>query len=317
MNASIIVCTYNRAEWLPEALESLRQLAVPADFEWEVLVVDNKSTDSTKEVCESFARKYPGRFRYIFEGRQGKSFALNTGIREAKGEMLAFTDDDVTVHADWLTELAATFEKFGCAGVGGKIVPVWTVPKPDWLEMEGPHKLMNAVVSFDLGSEPCPIKAAALGANFAFKKETFQKYGAFRADLGPTVGSEIRGEDSEFCRRLIKAGETLMYSPTAIVYHPVEKRRTEKSYFEAWYVGRGRASVREGGTPANAVRYFGIPRYLYASFSRDFAKWILCPSAKMRFHYKLQMCETWGQIVESRNVRGAGAAQSTASGQVS
>jgi len=300
MKASIIVCTYNRAELLAKALESLSQLAAPSNFEWEVLIVDNRSTDSTRTVSESFAGKYPGRFRYFFEGRQGKSFALNTGVNKAQGELLVFTDDDVTVHPDWLTELLATTEKFGCVGVGGKIVPVWDIPKPNWLEMEGPYRLMNAVVSFDLGDEPCPIKTTALGANFAFKKEVFQKYGGFRTDLGPTVGSEIRGEDSEFCRRLIKAGESLIYSPAAIVYHPVEKRRTEKSYFKAWYLGRGRASIREGGTPPEAVRYFGVPRYMYAALSKNIFKWIFCMNPKLRFYHKLQVYEAWGQILESR-----------------
>jgi GT2 family glycosyltransferase len=306
MKASIILCTYNRAKLLEVALESLLQLAVLRELEWEVLVVDNNSSDSTKDVTKSFSDKDPQRFRYIFEGRQGKSFALNRGVKEAKGEIVVFTDDDVTVDSHWLSRLLDTIETFSCAGVGGRIVPVWNIPKPDWLEMDGPYRLMNAVVSFDLGEQPCPIETAALGANFAFKKEMFQKYGEFRADLGPTVGSEIRGEDSEFCRRLIKAGERLIYAPGAIVYHPVEKHRTEKDYFEAWYFDRGRASVREAGIPSNAIRYFGVPRYLFAKLLGNLLKSVFSASSKIRFYFKLQAYENWGQIIESRNSTSSG-----------
>jgi len=300
MKASVIVCTYNRADLLAEALESLARMTLPADTDWEILVVDNNSNDATKNVCELFSARYHGRFRYIFEKRQGKSFALNTGVAQAKGELLAFTDDDITAHPQWLSELIAAFDRFGCAGIGGRIVPVWNIPKPYWLEMEGPNRLMNAVVSFDLGEAPCAITTSALGANFAFRREIFEKYGGFRTDLGPTAGSEIRGEDSELCRRLLKAGECLMYSPTAVIYHPVEERRTQKSYFEQWYFHRGRASVREAGTPLNAVRYFGVPRYLYIALSRNVLKWLLCSNPKLRFYHKLHTCEILGQVLESR-----------------
>lgn len=300
MQASIIICTYNRAGRLAAVLESLSRLVVPVGFDWEVLIVDNNSADSTKTVCESFVSQDPGRFRYVFESRQGKSFALNTGVREARGQVIAFTDDDVTVHPDWLMHLMHTMERFSCAGVGGRVVPVWTVPKPDWLETEGPHKLMNAVVSFDLGTEPCPITTAALGANFAFQKEVFLKHGLFRTDLGLTADSRIGGEDTEFCRRLIKSDEKLYYAPTAIVYHPVEKCRTEKSYFEAWYLSRGRASVREAGVPPNAARYFGVPRYMLGALLRDLPRWLFCSNSKLRFYHKLSTYELWGKILEAK-----------------
>jgi glucosyl-dolichyl phosphate glucuronosyltransferase len=300
MKTSVIICTFNRNERLTEALESLMRMSVPLAMEWEVLIVDNNSTDATKSTGESFAARYAGRIRYIFEGAQGKSFALNTGIREAHGDFLAFTDDDVTFDQHWLTELVGTLEKFNCAGVGGKIIPVWNFSKPRWFQESDSSKLFPAIVSFDMGEKPCSIKTAAFGANMAFRKELFLKYGGFRADLGPTVGSEIRGEDSEFCRRLIKAGQRVVYAPTAVVYHPVEKRRAEKSYFEAWYLGRGRASVREGGIPENAIRYFGVPRYLLALLFRSAVKWLCSANSKNRFHYKLEVYETIGQIQESR-----------------
>jgi glucosyl-dolichyl phosphate glucuronosyltransferase len=300
MRASVIICTYNRASHLAVALESLTRMAVPANLDWEVLIVDNNSTDSTKLVAADFAAKHPDRIRYIFEGAQGKSFALNTGTREARGDILAFSDDDVTFDSNWLVELIGTFEKLGCAGVGGKIVPIWSSSKPSWYQEDGPGKLSPAIVSFDMGENPCPIKTALFGANMAFKREMFLKYGDFRPDLGLSAEKRIGAEDSEFCRRLIKGGEVLFYAPTAIVYHPVEKYRTEQSYFQSWYLGRGRASVREAGIPLNAIRYFGVPRYLLLVLFKDAVKWLVSFNSKRRFFYKLEVFETIGRIQESR-----------------
>src|SRR5215471_9795294 len=99
MRITVILCTYNRCESLSTALESVAVSQLPPSISWEVLIVDNNSSDRTREVVEEFSHRYPGRFRYAFEPRQGKSYALNVGVREAKGDVLAFMDDDVTVEA--------------------------------------------------------------------------------------------------------------------------------------------------------------------------------------------------------------------------
>src|SRR5579862_1106876 len=105
MKITVILCTYNRHQSLAAALESIADQHLPAGADWEVVVVDNNSSDHTREVVDQYCRKYPNRFRYVFEPQPGKSYALNTGIREAKGDVLAFMDDDVTVEADWLQNL--------------------------------------------------------------------------------------------------------------------------------------------------------------------------------------------------------------------
>src|SRR5208283_4457645 len=107
MRISVILCTYNRASILISALESIVAQTLPESVEWEVLVVDNNSCDQTREVVEDFCRRYPRRFRYVFEPNQGLSHARNSGIREALGEVLAFMDDDVTVEPGWLDNLTA------------------------------------------------------------------------------------------------------------------------------------------------------------------------------------------------------------------
>src|SRR5271154_1837494 len=105
MKVTVILCTYNRCRVLAKALDSLALSELPDSADWEVLVVDNNSTDQTKAVVQEYGRLHPGRFRYHFEPHPGKSYALNTGIREARGEIFAFIDDDVTVEPTWLENL--------------------------------------------------------------------------------------------------------------------------------------------------------------------------------------------------------------------
>src|SRR5713101_723494 len=119
MKITAIICTYNRCQSLTKALESVAHSTVPKSSEWEVVVVDNNSRDETRKATEEFCRRYPNRFRYIFEPQQGKSYALNTAIREARGEVLAFMDDDVTVEPTWLRNLTSNLEGRKWSGAGG------------------------------------------------------------------------------------------------------------------------------------------------------------------------------------------------------
>lgn len=299
---SVILCTWNRAASLATTLSSIDALELPPDIAWEVLIVDNNSSDDTKTVCQQFLALNPQRYRYVFEKRQGKSFALNTGIENARGEILVFTDDDVTVDKRWLAETAKIYETFPCIGVGGKIVDAWSSRKPDWLSLEGPYKLRVVIVTFDLGEEPCALKTAPYGANMSMRKEAFQKYGNFRADLGPTGGKEFRGEDTEFCRRLLRAGETLIYAPKAIVFHPVAEHRMTKRYFAEWYYAFGQSTARIERPPEHTARYFGFPRYMVRACIQDILLWMTSISAQRRFFYKLQFLCSWGQMTEERRL---------------
>ena len=129
-NVSVVLCTYNRCASLKNALASVAVQVVPDSLEWEVLVVDNNSNDQTAEIVTHFVQQYPGRFRYLFEPRQGLSYARNSGIREAKGDVVAFMDDDTDVACTWLQNLTASLHDGTWAGAGGRILPYWTCPHP-------------------------------------------------------------------------------------------------------------------------------------------------------------------------------------------
>jgi glucosyl-dolichyl phosphate glucuronosyltransferase len=299
VDISVVICTYNRSESLRKTLESLVATAVSPTLSWEVVVVDNNSSDNTRVLVEDFRREGNLPVKYIFEKVQGLSYARNAGVKGARGDIIAFIDDDVRVDNHWLNELTKAFESFDCACVGGKIIPDWNCEKPSWFVADRSFWLTSPICSLDLGDESLQLKTPPLGANMAFKRSMFEKYGAFRTDLGRVAGRLTTGEDTEFGRRLLRVGETLIYQPTVIVYHAIDKNRLTKGYFQKWYFNNGRSMIRENGIPIGAVCYFGVPRYLFRSLAEDFIRWFVTMQSHRRFLYKLALHRTVGHIVEA------------------
>jgi glucosyl-dolichyl phosphate glucuronosyltransferase len=299
MKITVILCTYNRCEALAKALESIAASTLPGAVAWEVLVVDNNSGDRTREVAEKFYCQYPNRFRYLFEPQPGKSYALNAGIREARGNVLAFTDDDVVVEPTWLQNLTAPLQVKECAGVGGRVLPEQTFSPPRWVPLGDRYALAPlAVFAPDLKAGP--LHEPPFGANMAFQKRVFEQYGGFRTDLGPRPGSEIRNEDTEFGLRLLAAGELLRYEPSAIVYHSVPRHRVTKQYFLTWRFDKARADIREFGVPTDARWYIaGIPLYLFRRFAAWTLRWWITIQPAQRFSAKLKVWGLVGAILES------------------
>jgi glucosyl-dolichyl phosphate glucuronosyltransferase len=302
MDISVILCTYNRHECLATALESVAASQIPDSINWELLVVDNNSKDATREVAESFCRRYPARFRYVFEPQQGKSFALNRGIREAAGDVLAFIDDDITAEPDWLFELTKPLSDPQWAGTGGRVYLPKDFSAPSWMETEGNRSLLSILALFDLGSDSRPLSRPPIGNNMAFRKSVFAKYGGFRTDLGPSPGSEIRYEDTEFGSRVMRGGEQILYVPSAVVRHAVEPRRLKKEYFLAYHFDYGRALIREKGDrePVGI-----IPRSLISFFNRLLNTlprrvwwWIRESDPRKRFFNRCRVWTTAGEIAE-------------------
>jgi glycosyltransferase involved in cell wall biosynthesis len=299
IRTTVILCTYNRCKSLAQALESVAASIYAEPSEWEVLVVDNNSSDQTREVIEDYCTQYPGRFRYLFESQQGKSYALNAGIREARGDILAFMDDDVTVECAWLQNLTAALFSGEWAGVGGRILPQWPCAPPSWLP-EKEWYGMAPLVMFDLGLEAGPLTNPPFGTNMAFHRRMFEKYGTFRIDLGPRPNSEIRSEDTEFGSRLLAAGERIKYEPTAVVYHLVPQKRLQREYFLAWWFDKGRADIRENRVPVDTKWFVsGIPLYLFRRLTVGTVRWMLTFDPARRFSRRLAVSLATGMIVES------------------
>jgi glucosyl-dolichyl phosphate glucuronosyltransferase len=298
MKITVILCTYNRAHSIGAAFESVLASVLPPDLEWEVLAVDNNSKDHTRAVANEFCLRYPGRFRYIFEGQQGLSNARNAGIREARGEIIAFTDDDVTVEPTWLQNLTASLHDGVWVGAGGRVCPPKDFTPPDWLTMDGGVMDSSGVLAlFDVGTVAGELKKPPFGANMAFRKSMFEKYGGFRSDLGRSGNSLIGNEDTEFGGRLLAAQERLLYEPSAVVFHPVPKERLNKKYFLAWWFAYGRAMFRQTGKRSPV---WGIPRH-YVTIVFRTLRWLSTSplDPKRRFFWKFRIWQAAGELFES------------------
>jgi glycosyltransferase involved in cell wall biosynthesis len=302
MNISVILCTYNRSQSLKLALDSLAASQMPEFVNWYVLIVDNNSKDQTRAVAEELCRRDPVHFRYVFEPKQGKSFALNRGIREAQGDILAFIDDDITVEPIWLFELTRPFADPQWAGTGGRVYLPKDFSAPPWMAVEGHHSLVSILALFDLGPDPLPLSKPPIGNNMAFRKEVFTKFGGFRTDLGPAPGSELRHEDTEFGTRVMKSGARVLYVPSAIVRHAVEERRLHQNYFLAYHYDYGRALIREKGDRAPV----GIIPRSVISFSNRLLRmlpkkiwwWLRESDPQKRFFNKCHVWAMAGEIAE-------------------
>lgn len=300
MKITVILCTYNRCRSLEKALHSVAVSTLPESMQWEVLVVDNNSCDQTRAVVEDFCHRYPSRIRYLFEPRPGKSNALNTGIREAQGDVLAFMDDDVTVGPTWLQNLTANLHNREWAGTGGRTLPEPSFLPPRWLSLE--EWTLATLGCFDRGLDVFELTEPPCGNNAAFQKEMFEKHGGFRRDLGPRPGNLIRSEDTEFGLRLLAAGERLKYEPSAVVHHSVPENRIQKDYFLSWWFDKARADIRASGFEPDTKWYLaGIPLVLFRRLAMWMLRWMFAVEPSGRFSNKIKVWFVAGQIVECYN----------------
>jgi len=272
---SIVIATYNRAAYLRDTLASLA--ALEPDGPWEVIVVDNNSPDHTRAVVQQAARTFPAELHYRFERGQGRSPALNTGIRAARGSIIVTTDDDVRVPPNWLNEAAAGLARQACDYVGGRVLPIWGGPRPRWLPDRG-GKQWAVVALLDYG--PLPVEfgnRVPLGVNMAFTRQAFERAGLLDPDIGRRAGTLLGQEVREWCIRARKAGLRGYYVPEMQLEHIIPAERLRKAYFRRWFYWRGisRALLYERAgldmeAPEQTTLDFstvphiaGVPRYLY------------------------------------------------------
>jgi GT2 family glycosyltransferase len=166
--------------------------------------------------------------------------------------------------------------------------------------------MQAAIVDFQLGDEPVVLGPAPLGANSAYRRETFERFGLFRTDLGHVGRRPLPCEDTEFARRVQRQGGELRYAPGATVYHDVDPARLTRRYFLEWYEARGRAEMMEALPAGTAIWYADVPRYLIRSVLFSVARWAFSIDRTRRFFYKLQTYQTAGAIAQARALRRAG-----------
>lgn len=273
MDLSVIICTHNRASSLKHTLEELRRQEVPGNLPWELLIVDNNSHDSTREVVANFARQTHVPCIYVWEPRQGLSCARNTGIENAKGAIIAFTDDDVSPAEGWIRSIVDVMRQRAADGVGGRILPQWPFLPPGWL-VQDPTLLAHLAL---IDSEQCRRiesgkSAQIFGANMAFRRELFQELGTFDVGLG-RVGSKLYSHDEkEFVDRAVAAGKLIIYEPRIQVWHRIAPERLQKRYFRKWSLDDGEKRAMRFESSKH-FKPFGIPARVWARILRDLFRW--------------------------------------------
>lgn len=262
--ASVVVCTFNRANLLRATIEALRTQA-PVSGGYEVIVVDNNSSDDTRTVAEQLAGESAIPIRYLFEPNQGLSFARNAGVRIASGEIVAFVDDDVHAERGWLRALVAPFRDGRVACAGGPIRPIWPFLRPAWLtkDWEGYLGINEFDAARDVGEFRGPIYP--WGGNIAFRREVFDTVGMFPTELGRKGTGLLANEEVSLCRRIEKAGKRISFVAAAVVYHRIHPERLTKQafYHRAYAQGRSEAIVDQSLNNNESSRLGGFASSMF------------------------------------------------------
>lgn len=240
---SAIICTHNRAQYLRKAITSLIQQELPKEY-YEILIVDNASSDNTKEVVQEFSNST--NVRYLYEEKVGLAQARNTGWRAANGEYVAYLDDDAIASPAWLRKIIETFVSVrpepGC--VGGKVEPVWEAPRPIWLS----DSKLGDLAILDWSDKPVILneKQWLAGANMSFPKKLLESMNGFQADLGRSGNKLFTGEDILLERQLMNRGYHCFYHPEILVQHHIAASRLTKDWFmkRAYWQGVADVSIR-------------------------------------------------------------------------
>jgi glycosyltransferase involved in cell wall biosynthesis len=270
MSISIVIATYNRATMLGECLRTLADQRFDADD--DVVVVDNGSTDQTPRVIEAARQRFPIRLRHLTEARPGKSHAIAAAVAVAGGDVLAFTDDDVTVDPLWTATIRRLMRDSNAALVGGPVLPRWEATPPSWLRFETPEfgRLAAPLGLLNYGSAPIELgPRTVLGANMAVRRASINKVGGFARHLGKLRGTLLSGEDHDLCQRVQAAGDKAMYFPELRVAHWVPVDRMRARYSMSWFFWSGithaMLDASEPGSPTSGVLPHFFRRALVSS----------------------------------------------------
>ena len=300
MKFTVLICTHNRAPLLAQTLAAVASLRYAAP--WEILVVDNGSTDETPKVVADAAAAHQVPIRYAHEERAGKSAALNTGIKHAVGHYIAFTDDDACPREDWLEQLERGFAAFGADWLFGPVVPQWPAEPPEWFcdDLRGNFALL------DYGPRPLTVESRAytfFGVNCAVHRTALAKSGPFREDLGVFGAEGVGGgEDIEMFERSLRQGLRIVYTPDAVVSHVIGPEKLTKGFHrnKTWISRQTyyRLVRRDSGHMPSIL---GVPRYHFVLALKDLLHYAT-NTAQMQhgkaFYHELRLIRFGGLLSE-------------------
>ena len=303
MDLSVIICTYNRRENLIAVFEKLANQIGTEGIEWEVVLVDNNSSDGTREEVERLAAKLPITIRYAFEGQQGLNYARNRGIEESVGDCFVYIDDDILVSEGWLVAMYRALKDNDADAAGGRIHLPADIILPAWIKPD-----MYGFLGFqDYGEEPFQmdgVKQYPFGGNMGFTRRVVERIGRFNPDLGRKGEGRKRkelfkGAETDFLHRLSASGGEIRYAPGAVVYHMIKPFQIEKRYFRTLHFNRGYQEAFYDGNEYRR-RLFGVPLFLFSQALRNTLQYLgalLGRGGDEAFRQQMNVAYFYGRIL--------------------
>lgn len=300
---SVVMPTFNRAAMLRQTLQAFCRLDV--DVDWEILVIDNGSSDATANVvAEVNADALP--LRYLYESRQGKNHANNLGIEHARGSILVFCDDDITPNPDWLQQIVASTERWpNHVFFGGRVLPQFPPNTYQFIRYCDFSSYVYAIQDLEIPEGEYPVAASPNGPNCWVRAKVFQDGMRYDGSIGPKGRGRVSGSELEFFTRLAAEGHRPIYVPSATVHHRIQPSQTTFSYLLRRSFASGRGHARIFGFPSECQRLAGVPRYLYrelAEYAVASAASLVCGSPKSAFERIMKCSVILGAMLEAREL---------------
>ena len=262
---SIIICTYNREKYIRPLLESIAKNDYPTT-DYEIVLVDNNCTDNTHGVCEQFAAAHKEvAFCYVIEPEQGLSAARNKGIKEAKGDIIIYVDDDALVDSDYIRQYAEHFATYPeTMAAGGPIEPLYETKEPSWMS---PYTkaLLTAWMNYGTQVREYPNGRYPGGGNAAYRKEVFEKVGLFNTELGRKGNLLLASEEKDIFDKMKALGMKVLYLPTPVLHHCIPQTKLEEDYFN-------RLTLQIGRSERMRTRAISKGKYL-SRLASEVVKW--------------------------------------------
>jgi len=299
IDISVIICTHNRAFLLPDVLNSLEKTEIPENIEIELVIVDNACSDNTFQTIEEYAKNSKFKITPLKEPKKGKTFALNTAIKIAQGDLLAFVDDDHIVSPGYFKAIHSSLEYYPDFNLFcGRIAPNWDGTEPAWVHDDTSYPIRPfPIPNFNMGDRVLEVRLdkgmfIPGAGNLVIKRSVFKNVGLFSEEFGPKGHNLQGGEDLEFIKRALKHGERLMYIPEILQYHHVDKNKLTLNYLikKAYY--RSMAAYQLSDKISSGT----IPRYFYRMAAAHLLKSIFCLQQSARRYYLVKLASVMGEI---------------------
>ena len=297
LDATVAICTWNRAELLSEALETLCAVRIPVGIRWECIVVNNACTDRTDKVLASFAERLP--LRRLYEPVAGLARARNCAAREARGELLLFIDDDIRVEFEWLAAYLGAMVRWPTAKYfGGIIEPLFSREPPDFVTYN-PETFEGILGMRNLGAVERPFRdgEGPYGGNMALRRSVFEQW-TFDERLGHRHADRIAGEETQLFDNLMKNGQSGVWIPDARVKHVIAPELLTATELRRHFIAFGRSLVRRGDTQRTWILRY--PRWICRAYCLITLARVTIRSRLGRTNWAplLARCATWEGILD-------------------